>query len=70
MANIVRMRTINECVKQIKLLDSETAITEWFIRSLVNEDKIQYYMTGKKILVNYDNLLSYLNFETCEAQHE
>lgn len=66
---IKKMRTIVECAKLIKELDPQTAITEWFIRSLVNEDKIMYHKTGNKVLVNYDNLLSYLNFETCEAQH-
>ena len=67
MANIARMRTINECVKEIKKLDSESAITEWFIRSLVKDDEIKYFMAGTKVLVNFDSLLSYLNFEKCEV---
>lgn len=69
MANIARMRTINECAKELKILDSESAITEWFIRTLVKENKIKYFMAGKKVLVNYDDLLTFLNFEKCEASH-
>lgn len=69
MATIARVRTINECVKEIKKLDSESAITEWFIRSLVKDDKIQHFMAGTKVLVNYDDLLTFLNFEKCEMSH-
>lgn len=58
---IVRMKTVEQSAKAIKELDPETAITEWFIRCLCKENKVKHFMTGTKILVNYDDLLRYLN---------
>ena len=56
-----RMRTIEQCVNLVKELDEHTAISEWFIRCLVRDNKIFYVNTGKKILVNFDSFLNYLN---------
>jgi len=56
-----RMRTIEQCVSLIKEFDNETAITIWYIRTLVQDNKIAHTNTGKKILVNFDNLVGYLN---------
>ena len=61
MENIPKMKTVQQCFRSIKLLDSESAITEWFIRSLCKENKVKHFMSGNKILVNYDDLLKYLN---------
>lgn len=60
--SIARMKTVEQCLKEIKKLDPDTAITEWFIRCLCKDNKVKHFMTGKKILVNYDDLLKYLNF--------
>ena len=60
---IARMKTVEQCFAEIKKLDENTAITSWFIRCLCKENKVKHFMTGTKILVNYDDLLSYLNFE-------
>ena len=57
-----RYRTIKTCLSEIKKLDSNTAITEWFIRQLCKDRKIVYHASGNKSLVNYDNLLSYLGY--------
>ena len=62
--NIIKMRTIKECAIEIKELDPASAITEWFIRALCKENKVKHFMTGKKVLVNFDDLISYLNFES------
>jgi len=59
--NLPRMRTIEQCVNLIKEIDPHTAITDWFIRCLVRDSKITFINTGKKILVNFDNLISFLN---------
>lgn len=59
--DIIKMRTIKQCYQEIKKLDSDTAITEWFIRCLCKEHKVKHFMTGKKILVNFNDLLTYLN---------
>lgn len=58
---IPRMRTIKEAVAELKELDSGTAIHEYFVRSLVNENKIPFVRAGRKILINLDGLLEYLN---------
>lgn len=61
MNSIPQMKTVQQCFQSIKQLDSETAITEWFIRSLCKDNKVKHFMSGNKILVNYDDLLKYLN---------
>jgi len=62
MENVTRMRTINQCVNHIKQLDPDTAISEWYLRTLVKENKIKYFMTGNKALISLESLLSFLNF--------
>ena len=59
---IIRSRTVKECWEYIKTLDTDTAITEWFIRTLCKDNKIQYFASGKKLLINLDNLISYINY--------
>lgn len=59
---IIRSRTVKECLEYIKTLDPDTAITEWFIRTLCKDNKIQYFASGKKLLINLDNLISYINY--------
>lgn len=71
MENIPKMKTVQQCFQSIKLLDSETAITEWFIRSLCKDNKVKHFMSGNKILVNYDDLLKYLNnYSTGENEND
>ena len=62
MEKIVRSRTITQCISYIKALDPDTAITEWFIRTLIKDNKIKHFTSGNKELVNLDNLLYYLNY--------
>ena len=57
---IPRFKSIQQCLAEIKKLDSESAISEWFIRSLCKNQLIEYYASGNKSLVNYDSLLKYL----------
>lgn len=68
MEKINRMRTINQCLEYIKALDPESAITEWYLRTLCKNNMVLYYMTGKKILVNLDDLLSYFNFNSFDKE--
>lgn len=58
---IPRFKTIQECLIEIKKLDKDSAISEWFIRSLCRNQLIDYLASGNKSLVNYDSLLNYLN---------
>ena len=57
---IPRYRTIKECLHAIKKLDDKSAITEFFIRHLCKQGKVQYFASGNKSLVNLDSLLAYL----------
>lgn len=61
---IPKMKTIKQCFEEIKALDTNTAITQWFIRCLCKENKVKHFMTGTKILVNFDDLINYLNAGT------
>lgn len=58
-----RMRTVRQCLAELRGADPETAVTEWFIRCLCKDNKVKHFMTGTKILVNLDDLIRYLNFE-------
>ncbi len=60
--NVPRYRTINGCLNEIKELDPQTAITEWFIRNLCKQNKITYFTSGNKTLVNLSDLLIYLDY--------
>lgn len=55
-----RMRTI----KQTAL---ETGLHEYFVRQLVKQDKIKYVKAGRKVLINLDLFISFLNAEEREA---
>lgn len=59
-AKPARYRTIKQCVAEIKKIDGDSAITEYFVRQLCKSNKIQYFASGNKSLVNFDSLLSYL----------
>ncbi|MFR1553416.1 MAG: hypothetical protein ACLSTV_01875 [Coriobacteriales bacterium] len=51
----------------MKLADSQTAVTYHFIRKLCDSGCIKSIRAGKKILINYDELLAYLNLDIDEA---
>lgn len=55
-----RMRTIKEVVEELKQIDEKTAIREHYVRELVNTHKIPYVKAGRKILVNFDAFIEYL----------
>lgn len=57
---IPRMRTIPESASLLKEMDENTGLTQCAIRRLVLEDKIKSVKAGRKILINFDNLLEYL----------
>ena len=59
--NIPRLKTIKGCLVEIKKIDKETAISEWYIRSLCSENKIKYFKSGNKSLVDFDSLIAYFN---------
>ncbi len=62
-----RIRTIREAIALLKQADNQTAVTYHFIRKLCDSGCIKSIRTGKKILINYDELLAYLNLDIDEA---
>jgi hypothetical protein len=61
---IHRMRTIGESVEIIKEIDQDSAITANCIRSLCKDGKVHCVFTGKKILVDLDDLIKYFSGES------
>ena len=59
---VPKMRTIKECINEIKELDPHTAVTEYHLRQLT----IPRVKAGKKYLVNLDTVLEYLQNPTAE----
>lgn len=67
---LIRMRCVKDCVEYIKSLDKDTAITEWYIRTLCKNNTILNRTSGKKLYVNLDHLIAYINFEKYEGDFE
>lgn len=65
---INRMRTVRQCYEYFKEEDPESAISEFYLRGLVKQNKVPVFMAGRKQLVNLDKLIDYLNGE--EPQEE
>ena len=61
MQNNAKWRTVKKCLDEIKGIDKDTAITEWFIRRLCDNGKVNCMKNGRKIFVNLDSLMNYLN---------
>mgnify|MGYP001111934334 CR=1 FL=1 len=55
---IPRMRTITETIAEIKAIDPMTAVTPNCVRTLC---KIRCVFTGKKLLVDLDDLFKYFS---------
>ena len=58
-----RMRSIYEALTLLKQMDSETALTYNSIRKLCLEGKVKHFRSGKKIILNYDDLLRVVGIE-------
>ncbi len=58
---IHRMRTIPEALEEIRALDEKTAVTPYCIRTLCKGKRVRCIYTGRKILVDLDDLLRFLN---------
>ena len=61
--SIAKMRTINEALSLIKAADPDTAINYRLIKNLLDENKIRHFKTGKKIILNYDDLIEVINMK-------
>lgn len=56
---MTRIRTIANAAKEIKEIDSNTAITEFRIRQLVNENIIPFVPVGNRKFVNLDEVWAF-----------
>ena len=65
-ANIPKMRTVAEAAQEIRELDAHTAITPYHIRRLCLDGVIPTVKAGKKILLNLDTLIEYMNNPNAE----
>lgn len=63
---IPRMRTVHEAAQEIKMLDENTALTQWRIRELVLSGILPAVRAGNKLLINLDTLFEYLENPTAE----
>lgn len=55
---LARMRSIYEALELIKQNDPNTALTYNSIKQLCLDQKIRYFTSGKKIILNYDDLIA------------
>ena len=58
--NPIRFRTITGALSQLKKDDPNTCITYAIIRKLCDDGKIQFIKHGNRFIINYDNLINYL----------
>lgn len=63
---IPRMRTVAEAAKELKAIDEHTAVTEYHIRQLALSGVLPRVQAGRKLLINFDLLLEYLENPTAE----
>ena len=61
-----RIRTIKETLQMIKQED----LSEFLIRKLADGYKIRSIKTGKKVLIDYDSLLAFLQSKDYELPME
>lgn len=70
MSGIPRMRTVQQCATYFKERDPECCIGEWYIRGLVNQNKIPVRRAGRRVLINLDTLIEYLTGSDTEILQE
>lgn len=68
---MAKMRLIKEIFEEIKTNDPNTAITMCGLRRMVKTGVIPSVQIGRKRLINYDNLINYLdNINSAENEQE
>lgn len=63
---IPRMRTVNEAAQELKALDPHTAMTPYHIRRLCLDGILPTVKAEKKILINLDALIEYMQDPAAE----
>ena len=67
---IPRMRTAAKIVAEIKTLDPDTEVTEFYIRQLAKEGTIPVVWAGRKALINLDDVLDLMRLGTVRPKAE
>lgn len=67
---IPRMRTAANIVAEIKALDPETEVTEYWVRQLTKSGVVPVVWAGRKALVNLDEVLALLSVGTAQKPSE
>lgn len=69
-AAIPRMRTAAKVAAEIKALDPETEVTEYFIRQIIKAGSIPVVKAGNKFLVNLNDVLDLLRMGSDQQETE
>ena len=62
-SQIRRYRTINNVVREVNALDSESAICPNFVRRMCDQNKVRSFKWGNKWLVDLDDFIRVMNSE-------
>ena len=57
---IPRLRTLNECVRLIKLEDPDSGVTYHLLKRWIADDILHAKYVGNKALLDYDELVAVL----------
>lgn len=68
--HIPRMRTPAKIVAELKALDPETEVTEYYIRQIVKAGAVPVVWAGSKALINLDDVLELLRMGTSRPEPE
>ena len=60
---VPQLRTVKEAVEALKKEDTETTITEYAVRQLINQNKIPFSFKGRTKVVDLNVLKSYFSGE-------
>ena len=67
---IPRMRTAPKIVAEIKALDPQTEVTEYYVRQLVKAGAVPVVWAGNKALINLNDVLDLLRVGAAPPQAE
>ncbi len=67
---IPRMRTAAKIVAELKALDPDTEVTEFYIRQLAKEGAVPVVWAGRKALINLNDVLDLMRMGTAPAKAE
>lgn len=57
---MARMRTIGQVTEYFKKIDPESAISGWWLRTMVKSGKLKHHRAGSKYLIDLDALEEFL----------